>query len=110
MDLGIFSISLAVKDLKVSRAFYEKLGFEVFDGDEAQNWLMLRNGTTKIGLFQDMFEHNTLTFNPDDVRSIQKQLKAQGIDLMSEADESTSGPAHVVLMDPDGNPILIDQH
>ena len=110
MDLGIFSISLAVKDLKVSRTFYEKLGFEVFDGDEAQNWLMLRNGTTKIGLFQDMFEHNTLTFNPDDVRSIQKQLKAQGIDLMSEADESTSGPAHVVLMDPDGNPILIDQH
>ncbi|MAU10081.1 MAG: glyoxalase [Anaerolineaceae bacterium] len=110
MDLGIFSISLAVKDLKVSRAFYEKLGFEVFDGDEAQNWLMLRNGTTKIGLFQDMFEHNTLTFNPDDVRSIQKQLKAQGISLMSEADEGTTGPAHIVLMDPDGNPILIDQH
>lgn len=110
MDLGIFSISLAVKDLKASRAFYEKLGFEVFDGDETQNWLMLRNGTTKIGLFQDMFEHNTLTFNPEDVRSIQKQLKAQGITLMSEADESTTGPAHVVLMDPDGNPILIDQH
>ena len=110
MDLGIFSISLAVKDLKASRAFYEKLGFAVFDGDEAQNWLMLRNGTTKIGLFQDMFEHNTLTFNPEDVRGIQKQLKAQGITLMSEADDSTTGPAHVVLMDPDGNPILIDQH
>jgi catechol 2,3-dioxygenase-like lactoylglutathione lyase family enzyme len=110
MNLGTFSISLAVKDIKASRAFYERLGFAAFDGDEAQNWLMLRNGDTKIGLFQGMFEANTLTFNPPDVRGIQKALKAGGATLVLEADESTTGPAHAMLLDPDGNPILLDQH
>ncbi len=110
MDLGIFSISLAVKDLKTSRAFYEALGFEAFAGDEAQNYLILRNGDAKIGLFQGMFEDNILTFNPTDVRAIQKTLKARGVALTLEADESTTGPAHIVLNDPDGNAILIDQH
>ena len=109
MNLGSFSISLAVKDLKVSRAFYEKLGFEVFDGNEDDNWLMLRNGEAKIGLFQGMFEQNVLTFNPPNVREIQRSLKSQGVSLMTEADESASGPAHAMLLDPDGNPILIDQ-
>ena len=122
MNLGTFSSSLAVKDLTASRAFYEKLGFEVVGGDPAQNWLILRNGTTTIGLFQGMFERNLLTFNPgwnykaealddyDDVRDIQKKLKANGLTLTSEADESTTGPASLTLIDPDGNPILIDQH
>lgn len=122
MKLGAFSVSLAVKDIAASKAFYQQLGFEVVHGDEAQNWLILRNGTTNIGLFQGMFEKNTLTFNPgwdqtaapleafDDVRDIQKQLKAADIPLISEADEDTSGPASVVLMDPDGNPVLLDQH
>jgi lactoylglutathione lyase len=109
MDLGSFSVSLAVKDIKASRAFYEKLGFEVVDGDESQNWLMMRHGSTKIGLFQGMFEQNVLTFNPADVRSIQKGLKAQGLAFALEADESTTGPAHASLLDPDGNPILLDQ-
>ncbi|MBI5668276.1 MAG: VOC family protein [Chloroflexi bacterium] len=109
MNLGTFSVSLAVKDIKASREFYEKLGFEVFDGKEEDNWLMLRNGTTKIGLFQGMFEDNILTFNPTDVRGIQKALKAQGITFTLEADESTTGPAHATLLDPDGNAILIDQ-
>lgn len=109
MKLGHFSISLAVRDLKASRAFYEALGFEVFDGDETQRWLMLRNGTSNIGLFQGMFEMNILTFNPDDVRAIQKALKAKGIKLTLDADESTTGPAHITLSDPDGNAILIDQ-
>ena len=108
-ELGSFSISLAVKDIQASREFYEKLGFEVFDGKQEENWLMLRNGSTKIGLFQGMFDHNTLTFNPPDVRAVQKHLKANGLTLMQEADETTTGPAHVFLLDPDGNPILFDQ-
>lgn len=122
MELGAFSISLAVKDLGASRAFYEKLGFQVFGGEAAQNWLILKNGDTIIGLFQGMFEKNMLTFNPGwdsqaqqlaaftDVRQIQRHLKAQGVALLSEADESSQGPAHLMLVDPDGNPILIDQH
>jgi catechol 2,3-dioxygenase-like lactoylglutathione lyase family enzyme len=122
MELGAFSISLAVKDINASNAFYEKLGFEAFMGDISQNWLILRNGGHVIGLFQGMFERNALTFNPGwdqntqrldtftDVRELQKQLKAQGVELMSEADESTTGPASFIVMDPDGNPILIDQH
>jgi lactoylglutathione lyase len=122
MELGAFSISLAVKDLEASREFYEKLGFEVFGGDAAQNWLILQNGEHTIGLFQDMFEKNILTFNPGwdqhaepldsfiDVRDLQRALKAQGVEIVTEADESTAGPASFVVIDPDGNPILIDQH
>jgi len=122
MDLGAFSISLAVKDIKVSKTFYEKLGFEVFGGDISQNWLIMKNGNHVIGLFQGMFEKNILTFNPGwdsnarkldtftDVRELQRQLRAKGIEFQSEADEGTSGPASFVLVDPDGNPILVDQH
>lgn len=110
MDIGRFSVSLAVKDIKASRAFYEALGFKVYDGNEADNWLIMVNGTTNIGLFQGMFEQNLLTFNPTDVRSIQKHLKAQGISIMQEADESTEGPAHMTVLDPDGNPVFFDQH
>ena len=122
MDLGNFSVSLAVKDIAASKAFYTKLGFEVFGGDPSQNWLILKNGTTVIGLFQVMFERNTLTFNPGwdnnaqnldsytDVRELQRQLKEQGVELVSEADEGTSGPASFIVVDPDGNPILVDQH
>ncbi len=122
MELGAFSISLTVKDINASKAFYEKLGFKVFGGDVSQNWLILKNGNHVIGLFQGMFETNMLTFNPGwdsnaqnldtftDVRELQRQLKAQGVELMSEADESTTGPASFMVMDPDGNPILIDQH
>lgn len=122
MELGNFSVSLAVKDLAASREFYEKLGFTVIGGDPAQNWLILRNGDCIIGLFQGMFEHNTLTFNPGwaqggepvdpftDVREIQRRLKQRGLTLAAEADESTTGPAYIMLIDPDGNPILIDQH
>lgn len=122
MELGAFSVSLAVKDLAASRSFYEKLGFSVFAGDAAENWLILKNGATVIGLFQGMFEKNTLTFNPGwdgnaqplaqftDVRDLQRQLKAQGVELLQEADESTTGPASFVVVDPDGNPILVDQH
>jgi catechol 2,3-dioxygenase-like lactoylglutathione lyase family enzyme len=122
MNLGTFSISLAVKDLKASREFYEKFGFEVFGGDASQNWLILKNGEQTIGIFQGMFERNMLTFNPGwddnarklerftDVRDLQRQLKAQGVKLTSEADESTTGPASFVAVDPDGNPILVDQH
>ena len=121
MELGVFSVSLAVKDLQASKAFYEKLGFTVFAGN-GQNWQILKNGTTVIGLFQGMFEKNILTFNPGwnsdaqliegftDVRELQRQLKAQGVTLMSEADETTTGPASFVVVDPDGNPILVDQH
>ena len=122
MDLGAFSVSLTVKDLAVSRAFYEKLGFEVTGGDEEHNYLILVNRGTVIGLFQGMFEKNILTFNPGlagvdmeqleeftDVREIQRVLKGEGIELTEEADESTNGPAHISLLDPDGNPILIDQ-
>lgn len=122
MSLGNFSVSLAVKDIAASRAFYEKLGFEVVAGDQSQNWLVLSNGDARIGIFQGMFERNMLTFNPgwdsekntlaefDDVREIQRRLKARGLSLTMEADESTTGPAYLMLADPDGNPILIDQH
>ena len=122
MDLGTFSVSLAVKDLADSRAFYEKLGFAVVHGDASQNWLILKSPSCVIGLFQGMLDKNTLTFNPGwdasgqtlasftDVREIQKQLKADGIACLSEADETTTGPASCMLLDPDGNPILIDQH
>lgn len=122
MELGAFSISLAVKDIAASRAFYEKFGFEDFHGDISQNWLIMKNGDTVIGLFQGMFEKNILTFNPGwdinarkldtftDVRELQRQLKAQGVELASEADESTTGPASFIAVDPDGNPILFDQH
>jgi catechol 2,3-dioxygenase-like lactoylglutathione lyase family enzyme len=115
-------VSLAVKDLGASRAFYEKLGFRVIGGDAPKNWLILQNETSTIGLFQGMFDRNLLTFNPgwdrtsstlpdfDDVRDIQRTLKGRGLALTSAADESTSGPASVMLLDPDGNPILIDQH
>ena len=122
MELGNFSISLAVKDLEASRSFYEKFGFTVFAGDASQNWLILKNGDHVIGLFQGMFEKNILTFNPGwdsnaqkldsftDIRDLQRQLKAQGVQLVQEADESTTGPASFVAVDPDGNPILFDQH
>jgi catechol 2,3-dioxygenase-like lactoylglutathione lyase family enzyme len=122
MQLGAFSISLSVKDIAASRAFYEKLGFEVFGGDQANNWLILKNGDHIIGLFQGMFDKNMLTFNPGwdqdarpvggftDVRELQRRLKEQGVQLMTEADETTTGPAHFMAIDPDGNPILVDQH
>ena len=122
MELGAFSISLTVKDIHASKAFYEKLGFKVFGGDISQNWLILKNREHVIGLFQGMFEKNMLTFNPGwnqdaqnldtftDVRELQRELKAQGVELINEADETTTGPAHMMLMDPDGNPILVDQH
>jgi len=122
MKLGAFSISLAVKDIAASKAFYEKLGFEQVGGDQSQNWLILRNSGTTIGLFQGMFDKNSLTFNPgwdaegnelsayEDVRKIQSRLKAAGVALQTEADESTTGPASFTLFDPDGNPILVDQH
>ncbi|MBK6702423.1 MAG: VOC family protein [Caulobacteraceae bacterium] len=122
MKLGAFSISLAVKDIAASRAFYEKLGFTVFGGNQDQRWLIMKNETTLIGLFQGMFEKNMLTFNPgwdadakalasfDDVREIQKRLKASDVAPFAEADETTQGPAHIMVVDPDGNQILIDQH
>lgn len=110
MDLGTFSVSLAVKDIKASRAFYEALGFEAFLGKEEQNWLILRNGVAIVGLFQGLFPNNLMTFNPTDVRGIQKALKAKGLAFVLEADENTTGPAHAMLTDPDGNTILIDQH
>lgn len=110
MDLGHFSISLAVKDIHASLAFYQKFGFTQIDGKLEQNWIILKNGEAKIGLFQGMFEGNIITFNPTDVRAVQKSLKAQGVFLTSEADESTTGPAHITLADPDGNAILLDQH
>ncbi|MBI2302019.1 MAG: VOC family protein [Armatimonadetes bacterium] len=115
MELGAFSVSLAVKDLEASRAFYEKLGFEAFFGEAAQNWLILKNGNCVIGLFQGMFEKNILTFNPGwdgnaqelpeftDVRELQRQLKARGVALLQEADETTTGPASLFVVDPDGN-------
>jgi len=122
MELGAFSVSLTVKDLEASRSFYEKFGFEVFGGDASQNWLILKNGDHVIGLFHGMFDRNVLTFNPGwdsnanaldefvDVRELQRQLKAQGVQLVSEADESTTGPASFIAVDPDGNPIYVDQH
>ena len=110
MDLGKFSVSLAVGDLGKSRAFYETLGFSVIGGQADKNWLILNNGQATIGLFQGMFEGNILTFNPSDVRTIQKTLKAANVALTEEADETTEGPAYAVLQDPDGNAILLDQY
>lgn len=122
MELGAFSISLAVKDIRASKEFYEKLGFKEFGGDISQNWLILKNGDHIVGLFQGMFEKNMLTFNPGwnqdaqtlsaytDIRELQRQLKAQDVEFITAADESTTGPASFVVMDPDGNPILVDQH
>ena len=122
MQLGAFSISLAVKDIAKSKEFYEKLGFEAIGGELSQNWQIMRSGDTVVGLFQGMFEKNILTFNPGwdqqaenvdefaDVRDIQAALKERGVELTTEADASTSGPASFTLLDPDGNPILFDQH
>ena len=122
MELGAFSISLAVKEIEASKAFYQKLGFKVFGGDISQNWLIMKNGDHNIGLFQGMFEKNTLTFNPGwdrnankldtftDIRTLQGRLKELGVELISEADENSAGPASFLLLDPDGNPILVDQH
>ena len=109
MNLGRFSLSLAVKDIAASRAFYEKLTFKVIDGNQSQGWLILQSGSTIIGLFQGMFENNLMTFNPSDVRAIEAHLKEQGVQLMQEA-EGESGPAHIMMIDPDGNPIMFDQH
>ncbi|HEV2826242.1 MAG TPA: VOC family protein [Pyrinomonadaceae bacterium] len=122
MELGAFSVSLAVKDIEVSKLFYEKLGFMVFMGDQSQNWLIMKNGYRVIGLFQGMFDKNILTFNPGwdndaqkldsftDVRDLQRQLKESGVDMITEADESSTGPASFMVADPDGNTILVDQH
>lgn len=122
MRLGNFSVSLAVKDIAASRSFYETLGFRVIGGDQAQNWLILQNETSTIGLFQGMFPKNLLTFNPgwdrssntlpdfDDVRDIQRMLRERGLELTATVDESTEGPGSLMLLDPDGNPILVDQH
>lgn len=122
MDLGAFSVSLAVKDIQASKRFYEALGFEPFHGDVSQNWVILKNGDHVIGLFQGMFERNGLTFNPGwdanaqkldsftDVRDLQRQLKARGLEFQMMADESGTGPASFLIADPDGNPILVDQH
>jgi lactoylglutathione lyase len=122
MSVGVFSVSLTVKDLATSKAFYEKLGFAQIGGEESQNWLILSDGAAAIGLFQGMFEKNMLTFNPgwgpggaeidefEDVRELQKRLKSDGASFVSEADEDTTGPASFVILDPDGNPVLVDQH
>lgn len=122
MNLGAFSISLNVKDIQKSKSFYETLGFQVLGGDITQNWLILKNESCVIGLFQGMFEKNILTFNPgwsqnaenlgsySDIRDLQKQLKEKGIKMLTEADESSNGPASFTIEDPDGNPILVDQH
>lgn len=109
MNLGDFSISLSVQDIEASLTFYQAFGFEVLDGEREQGWLILKNGPAKIGLFQGMFEGNILTFNPEDVRGLQKRLKASGISFTKEADEATEGPASAMLTDPDGNSILLDQ-
>ena len=122
MELGTSSISLSVKDIEASKLFYEKLGFTVFGGDQSQNWLIMKNGDHAIGLFQDMFEKNILTFNPGwnsdaqqldnftDVRELQRQLKDRGVEMISQADENSTGPASFMIIDPDGNTILVDQH
>lgn len=122
MELGAFSVSLAVKDIETSKLFYEKLGFTVFAGNQLQNWLIMKNGDYTIGLFQGMFDKNILTFNPGwnndaqqlreftDVRELQRQLKERGVHIISEADESSTGPASFMIADPDGNTILVDQH
>ena len=122
MQLGAFSVSLAVKDIATSKAFYEKLGFKVFGGDASHNWLIMKNEDHVIGLFHGMFERNMLTFNPGwdrsastlpeftDVRELQRQLKKLAVQFATEADETTTGPASFMVIDPDGNPILVDQH
>jgi len=122
MQLGAFSISLAVKDIKASKAFYEKFGFQSMMGEPEKNWLIMKNGDHVIGLFQGMFDKNIMTFNPGwdsnakkletftDVRELQRQLRAQGVTFATEADETTTGPAKIVAVDPDGNPVLVDQH
>ncbi len=110
MSLGQFSVSLAVKDIAKSRTFYETLGFEVIGGSQPDNWLILKHGEAHIGLFQGMFENNILTFNPLDVRSVQRRLKEAGVAFELEAEDTSSGPAHATLKDPDGNDILLDQH
>lgn len=122
MTIGAFSVSLSVKDINISKKFYEKLGFKEFGGDMEQNWLIMKNDDCTIGLFQGMFEDNILTFNPGwgddagaldgfkDVREIQKELKAKGIEFIESADESSKGPAYFMIKDPDGNSILVDQH
>ncbi len=122
MELGALSVSLAVKDIEASKLFYEKQGFTVFAAVQAQNWLIMKNGGHVIGLFQGMFDQNILTFNPGwnsdaqplgaytDIRELQRRLKERGVDMMSEADESTTGPASFMIVDPDGNTILVDQH
>lgn len=122
MTIGAFSVSLNVKDIKASKEFYEKLGFHAFGGDITQNWLIMQNEDCTIGLFQGMFEKNILTFNPGwnqkaeeinpfkDVRVIQEELRNKGIKILTEADVTSEGPAHIIIEDPDGNPILIDQH
>jgi len=122
MQLGAFSISLAVKDIHASRDFYAKLGFSDMGGDASQGWLILKNGDHIIGLFQGMFDKNILTFNPgwdqdakelaefDDIRVLQRRLREAGVEFITEADETTTGPASFTLLDPDGNPVLVDQH
>ena len=122
MKLGAFSVSLSVKDIKKSKAFYEKLGFDDLGGVPDENWVIMKNGDTVIGLFQGMFEGNMMTFNPGwdqaaqpldtftDIRDVQKHLKSEGVTLDMEADETTSGPASMMLKDPDGNVIVVDQH
>lgn len=122
MELGNFSVSLAVKDIEASKQFYEKLGFNVFAGNQSQNWLIMKNGEHVIGLFQGMFDKNILTFNPGwnsnaeplkeftDVRELQRRLKALGVNMLTEADENSTGPASFMISDPDGNTILVDQH
>lgn len=122
MELGNFSVSLAVKDIEASKLFYEKLGFTVFGGDQSQGWLIMKNGDHNIGLFQGMFENNILTFNPGwtsdaqplkaftDVRELQRRLKESGVPMIAEADEASTGPASFMIADPDGNTILVDQH
>ena len=122
MELGAFSVSLAVSDIAASKAFYEKFGFTVFGGDITQDWLIMKNGNHTIGLFQGMFDKNMLTFNPGwdsdtneldtftDVRELQRQLKSQGVQMLTEADMNSTGPASFIALDPDGNPVLVDQH
>jgi predicted lactoylglutathione lyase len=122
MELGAFSVSLAVKDIEASKLFYEKLGFTIFMGNQSQKWLIMKNGAHVIGLFEGMFDKNILTFNPGwnsdaekletftDVRDLQRQLKERGVELITEADESSAGPASFMIADPDGNTILVDQH
>lgn len=122
MQLGAFSVSLPVRDIAASRAFYEKLGFTAFAGEQENNWLIMKNGSAVIGLFQGMFERTMLTFNPgwdsdaqplpeyEDVREIERRLKARGLSLQTEVKPDTTGPGHLVVIDPDGNPVLIDQH